>query len=157
MATVEAKWTEGNQNDLLAALAGIRAALERHVAKSKAALQPQTAAEGGAGWPAPASEPAPPALEIVGSTFGLSAFERALLLLCAGMELDSTFADLCAAAQGDPSRCFPTFSLVLAALPEPHWSALSPAAPLRRWRLIAVVQQPGALLTTIQLRIDAPL
>ncbi len=124
------------------------------MAKSKAALQPQTAAEGGAGWPAPASEPAPPALEIVGSTFGLSAFERALLLLCAGMELDSTFADLCAAAQGDPSRCFPTFSLVLAALPEPHWSALSPAAPLRRWRLIEVVQQPGALLTTSQLRID---
>ena len=45
---------------------------------------------------------------------------------------------LCAAAQGDPQRAYPTFSLALAALPEPHWSALTPAAPLRHWRLIEV-------------------
>jgi hypothetical protein len=147
MATVEAKWNETNQRDLLAALAGIRAALERHAAKNKAAPQVQTAVEG-------MDAPVPPALEMLCSTFGLSAFEHDLLLLCAAMELDSTFADLCAAAQGDPSRGYPTFSLALAALPKPHWSALSPAAPLRHWRLIEVVQQPGALLTTSQLRID---
>jgi hypothetical protein len=32
--------------------------------------------------------------------FGLSPFERDVVLLCAGPELDSTFAELCAAAQG---------------------------------------------------------
>ena len=47
-----------------------------------------------------------------------------MVLLCAGIELDSTVAPLCAAAQGDPARAYPTFSLALAALPEAHWSAL---------------------------------
>jgi hypothetical protein len=68
----------------------------------------------------------------------LSPFERDLLLLCAGVELDSTFAALCANAQGDPRRDYPTFGLALAALPEAHWSALTPAAPLRYWRLVEV-------------------
>ena len=79
-------------------------------------------------------------------------FERNLLLLCAGIELDSTIAPLCAAAQDDPSRVYPTFSLALAALPEAHWSALTPGAPLRRWRLVEVGNGPG--LTTAPLRID---
>ena len=69
--------------------------------------------------------PAPPALETLCRRSGLSPFERDVLLLCAGVELDSRFAPLCAAAQGDPARPYPTFSLALAALPEPHWSALS--------------------------------
>ena len=59
------------------------------------------------------------------------------------MELDAAFPSLCAAAQGNHQRPWPTFSLALASLAEAHWSALTPAAPLRRWRLIEV----GALLT----------
>ena len=43
------------------------------------------------------------------------------------MELDSGFPAACAGARGDPNRASPTFSLALAALPEAHWSALSPA------------------------------
>ncbi|HEX6729783.1 MAG TPA: ATP-binding protein, partial [Pyrinomonadaceae bacterium] len=101
---------------------------------------------------AAAAMPAPSALEILSSMFGLSAFERDLLLMCAGVELDSTFAALCARAQSDPSRPFPTFSLALAALPEAHWSSMSPTAPLRRWRLIEVGS--GMLLTVSALRID---
>ena len=68
------------------------------------------------------------------------------------MELDSAFASLCAAAQGDANRCYPTFSLGLAALPDAHWSALTSEAPLRRWRLIEV--GTGSALTLAQLRID---
>jgi hypothetical protein len=94
----------------------------------------------------------PPALENLCVAFGLSPFERDVLLLCAGVELDSTVAPLCAAAQGDPSRTYPTFSLALAALPDAHWSALSPAAPLRRWRLIEIGSGPA--LTVSPLRID---
>ena len=68
------------------------------------------------------------------------------------MELDASFGSLCAAAQGDPARSYPTFSLALAALEGAHWSALTPAAPLRRWRLIEVA---GAHpLTQSPLRID---
>src|SRR5262249_39396919 len=43
-------------------------------------------------------------------------------------------------------------SLALAALPGAHWSALTPAAPLRYWRLVEV--GPGPSLTTSPLRID---
>lgn len=57
-----------------------------------------------------------------------------------------------ARAQGDPRRDCATFSLALAALPGAHWSALTPAAPLRRWRLIEVL--PGTSLTLSPLRID---
>ena len=96
--------------------------------------------------------PSPPALEILSATFGLSAFERSLLLLCAGIELDSHFAQLCAGAQADPQRAFPTFSLALAALLQPHWSAITPSAPLRRWRLIEVGSGPA--ITLCPLRVD---
>ena len=41
----------------------------------------------------------PSALEKLQVAFGLSAFERDLLFLCAGIELDSTVAPLCAAAR----------------------------------------------------------
>src|SRR5262249_41803373 len=101
---------------------------------------------------AAAAMPAPPALETLCATFGLSPFERAVLVLCAGQELDSRFAALCAAAQGDAQRPYPTFSLAPATLPQPHWSALTPAAPLRRWRLIEV--GAGSALTLSPLRID---
>ena len=96
--------------------------------------------------------PAPPALDTLCALFDLSPFERDVLLLCAGMELDSAFAGLCAAAQGDPQRAYPTFSLALAALPDAHWSALTPMAPLRRWRLVEVGS--GSALVSSPLRID---
>jgi hypothetical protein len=96
--------------------------------------------------------PGQAALDNLCAAFGLSPFERDILLLCAGIELDSTFAAQCAAAQGDSRRIYPTFSLALAALPGAHWSALVPAAPLRRWRLIEV--GAGDSLTTSPLRID---
>ena len=116
----------------------------------------QASLAGGSGTTGPATPaedlPGPPALEVLWERFGLSPFERDILLLCAGMELDSSFAALCASAQGDPARPFPTFSLALAALPGAHWSALSPGAPLRYWRMIDV--RPGPSLTSSQIRID---
>jgi AAA+ superfamily predicted ATPase len=86
----------------------------------------------------------PPALETLCALFGLTPFERRVLLLCAGIELDSRLAGLCA------SR--PTFSVALAAFEDAHWSALSPSRPLRYWRLVEVM--PGEALTTSALRID---
>ena len=97
-------------------------------------------------------EELPSAMDMLCAAFSLSAFERHLLVLCAGMELDSAVASLCGAAQGDPNRGYPTFSLGLAALPNAHWSALGPGAPLRRWRLIEVGTGPA--LTLALLRID---
>lgn len=96
--------------------------------------------------------PAPAALDTVCAYFGLSPFERDVLLLSAGPELDAGFGPLLAAAQNDPARLCPTFSLALAALPEAHWSALAPEAALRRWRLIEVGAGPA--LVSSPLRID---
>ncbi|MEU1179173.1 ATP-binding protein [Streptomyces sp. NPDC005820] len=88
-------------------------------------------------------------LATVVACFGLTSFERDLLVLCAAMELGPTAAARCAAVSG---RAFPTFSLALAALAEPHWSALTPDAPLRRYRLVEVADD--GVLTTARLRID---
>ncbi|WP_447984998.1 ATP-binding protein [Nitrospira sp. Nam74] len=84
-----------------------------------------------------------PALDRLCTVFGLSPFERDVLLLCAGIELDSAFAEII----GEP-----TFELTLAKLPGAHWSALSPGGPLRHWRLIDL--QGGNRIVQARLRID---
>lgn len=147
-------WNEANQRYLMAALGIVRVELEHQIANSKTEREsPDNARTAQAALKeAAAVMPSPSALELLCTMFGLSAFERDLLLLCAGVELDSKFAAVCAEAQGDPARTFPTLSLALAALPEAHWSALTPAAPLRRWRLIEVGS--GSVLTLSPLRID---
>jgi ATP-dependent 26S proteasome regulatory subunit len=92
------------------------------------------------------------ALERICSLFRLSSFERSVLLLCAGIEFSGDFARLCAVAQGDSQRLYPTFGLALAALPNPHWDAIAPRSPLRRWQLIKTSE--GTALTLSPLRID---
>jgi len=85
---------------------------------------------------------------------GLSPFEQNVVLLCAAMELDSRIAGLCAGAQGNSQKPYPTFALAFAAFDDPAWDALSPYRPLRHWRLIEI-NQPGAQpLTASALRID---
>jgi hypothetical protein len=96
----------------------------------------------------------PPALEVLARRFGLSRFERDVLLLCAALELDTRIAPLCARAQDDPARPWPTFALAMALFEDPAWDVLSPERPLRHWRLIEI-NQPGAQpLTASALRAD---
>ena len=83
-----------------------------------------------------------PALQLLAQRLGLSDFERDLLLLCVGMELDTQWPALCAQAQHDPSKPWPTFALAFAALDGASWDALSPQRPLRYWRLLDI-HQPG--------------
>ncbi|HEY7126519.1 MAG TPA: ATP-binding protein [Ktedonobacterales bacterium] len=147
-------WLEANQRYLMAALGQVRAALERHMAGPEGHLSAEEASHMADSTLQALAETmmAPAALEVICAAFALSSFERAVLLLCAGVELDSSFAACCAAAQGDPKRTSPTFGLALATLPAAHWSALTPAASLRRWRLIEV--GAGETLTASPLRID---
>ncbi|HYN19680.1 MAG TPA: ATP-binding protein, partial [Thermoanaerobaculia bacterium] len=152
-------WQEANQRYLTAELALVSHALERH---AKRALAEGDRRSDPPGPPDPmlvavldeaaAAMPAPPALEAVVQRFGMSPFERDVLLLAAGPELDSAFAARCAAAQGDPALRLPTFNLALAALPGAHWSALLPSAPLRYWRLVELDSRES--LTLAPLRID---
>jgi hypothetical protein len=92
------------------------------------------------------------ALDTLCRSLGLSSFERALLLMCAGTELDSRFATIYAAAHGDARRTQPSFGLALAAFKDAHWSALSQARPLRYWHLVDIGN--GETLTTSPLRIS---
>jgi len=160
-------WPEGNQRYLAARLQCVRMALEHHAAQAnnaeaeadnEAAILPEPfeAAEDtetAAAEPSDDADFQPWALDLLSEMFHLSRFEQELLLLCAGMELDASFSSLCAAAQGDPQRNYATLSLALAALPDAHWHALTPAAPLRRWRLIEIAHHGDSLLQN-QLRID---
>ncbi|HEX5073047.1 MAG TPA: ATP-binding protein [Gemmatimonadaceae bacterium] len=151
-ATATVTWVEANQQHLVAALGRVRSALERHAARAKPGDLAPSAAPPVAESPAATISGPPMALDILGGAFKLSAFERDVVVLCAGIELDGSLGALCASAQGSAQRPYPTFGLALAALPDAHWSALAPTAPLRHWRLVEVT--PGSSLTTSALRID---
>jgi hypothetical protein len=134
----EQSWAEANQAYLVAEFARLRKQVDgvSQIPDSDSGL---------------AMDP-PPAIDRLAEIFGLTAFERDLLLLCAGVEMDSALAAQCAEAHGGQQRCALTFGLALASLAEPHWSALTPAGPLRRFRLIHLDASHG--LTAAPIRID---
>ena len=96
----------------------------------------------------------PPALVMLERGFRLSAFERDTLLLCAAAELDPGMGALFAAAQGNPTRTYPSFALALHAFEQPTWDAMSPQHPLRRERLVEVSASAATALTSSPLRAD---
>jgi hypothetical protein len=95
---------------------------------------------------------APPAIDALSQLFKLRNFERSLLLLCAGVEMDSQLADACAQAQGHPQRMYVSFGLAMGLFDDAHWEAITPSRPLRRFCMIAL--QAGSNLTSAPLRID---
>ena len=138
-------WPERNQRWLAQRLAFWRKCIERQAEEAGDALLP------------PMSESADDtdvAASVVAARFGLSAFERELLVLAAGVDIDGDLRRAVALAQGSvpgqPVRL--SFSLALALLPQPHWDAISPAGPLRHWGLIELDAAAG--MDQAALRID---
>jgi len=66
--------------------------------------------------------------------FGLSVFDRQLLMLCVGVELDAEIPTLCMELVQQP---YPTMALALMCF-DGHCSALAPEAPLTHFQLIVV-------------------
>ncbi|WOJ90448.1 hypothetical protein RZS28_03895 [Methylocapsa polymorpha] len=130
-ARFEADWESLNQARLWQELARLRALIEKK--------EPR---------PGHDTLRSPTAIDILVRKFGLSEFERDLLLLCAGVEFDEGFSEALRSI-GAPSPCF---GLALKALPGAHWSAIAPTGPLRFWRMIEV--RPGDALTSAPLRIE---
>jgi hypothetical protein len=126
-------WTAANQQALAAEFASLRARILGNAAEAPA--------------PTPTGDAA---IDHVVRAFGLSGFERSLLLLCAGVEMDTSLMDACIAA----GQRGVTFGFALGLLDNPHWSALAPSAPLRRWRLLDVHSSGAQPLTSAALRID---
>ena len=130
-------WQERNQR----ALAGEFAALMRRLNGEIPAARVSENTPGGS----------PTAIDALTDIFELSQFERELLLLLAGVEMDSALATRVGELTEGP-RSAVTFALAMAMLGHPHWSALAATSPLRKWRLITV--EAGHGLTAAPLRIE---
>ena len=104
----------------------------------------------------------PPALEEIVELFGLSPFERHVLLLCLMPELEPSFPRLYAYLQDDVAHQYVTPHLAVAVYgtdePQtlPTLGAFLPVAPLRRFQLIVLDTAPlsATALANCPLRID---
>ncbi|MEL6248659.1 MAG: ATP-binding protein [Cyanobacteria bacterium J06627_15] len=143
-----ASWHNANQRHLSRALSQIRQALMRQGAETEG-LDRDIGNDFTAVEDFDKADQSPFALDLLCRCFGLNAFERSILLLCAGMELEGQWSELCLAASGS---AHPTFGLGLSLFSTPTWESLTPSAALRRWQLIEV--GGGNALTTSPLRID---
>jgi len=131
------QWVEINRQALNGELAWLRQLLENAPNRDTDNMVEKPAATSGI-------------LDFLCEQFQLSIFERTLLLLCAGVELEARIAHLC--AQNQDHAGHPSFGLALTALPEPHWSACSPNSPLRYWQIINI--SDTSRLSTARLSID---
>ena len=95
---------------------------------------------------------AAPALDRLCNEFSLSPFERDVLLLCVGVELDPEFTQISQHA-GHQHLLSPNFHLALSSLSGAYWAAITPASPLRHWRLIDVDRRDQTLASS-PLRLD---
>src|ERR1700733_7271630 len=107
-ASTERSWGETNQGYLVADFTRLRKEIEggSEIPDKEKSFEMQPA----------------PAIDQLTEIFNLTAFERDLLLLCAGVEMDSALAVQCAESHGNPQRSYVTFGLAMAMLAEPHWS-----------------------------------
>lgn len=177
-------WLELNERHLSATVAWLRLRLLRLVPESTAAIitPPETVGGGwlkrsknknNKRLPSPSSEAddeqieqahetmrkleavvPPPALTLLANALGMSTFDTNVLALCAALELDPGIAGLCAKAQDDSNKPYPTFALAFALFDDPDWHGLAPNAPLRYWRLLDINQPGSQSLTSAALGID---
>jgi len=141
-----AEWADRNQHWLSARLEYWRGRIKA-LADQARADQPGLLTDG-------VDDGFEPAALRIAARFGLSAFETELLLLAAGVEIDVPLRDAIARVQGVPAGrpLRVSFALALQLLPQPHWDAVSPLAPLRAWSLVDFDASNG--FTQATLRID---
>ena len=150
-AVDRAAWTEANQRYLMARVDVVREYVARPATQPASSNDEAVRRAESLAEQARRAMPASAALDVLCDLFSLSSFERDVLLLCAAVELDGSFATSSPPEQGR-GRPPVTFSLALAALPHSHWSAVTPAGPLRYWSLIHISSTDS--LTTSPLTID---
>lgn len=146
--TIDTGWSTANHRCLLAEVARLRLVVQRHLrcqipeqatAAADRDLARATQRCGEAGNP--------PALDALTRRFGLSTFERDVLLLCLAPEIDASFELLYARMHDDPTRRYPTPGLAVTLFGGEHGAAVAafdafmPEGRLRRFRLIAM--DPG--------------
>ncbi|MBN1399976.1 MAG: ATP-binding protein [Anaerolineae bacterium] len=89
-------------------------------------------------------------LDRLGQLFGLNSFERQVILICLAAEMDLKYERLFAYLQDDVTKKRPTIHLVLRLLcPDVEArlqarASFEPQAPLSRWELVTLHEDPGA-------------
>ena len=140
-------WHQINKDFMVASMDSIRQMLKHKIEylKGNNKMQAMKKTQIHTKETVPGENPPKSALDLLSTAFGLSEFEKNILLLCAGIELEGDFPGLCAKIHGDEKRTYPTFSLALSCLPAPHWSAITPDAPLREWQFVDVDTVSGTV------------
>ncbi len=141
-------WVNANQQYLSLQLNKVLTRLESYIAGNNEPTPAAPPVDPAPETPGSAMEH-PPALEILVQRFGLSPFEKNILLLCAGVELDIRFASVLSRINGTGQ---PSFALALAIFDQSHWNALSPRGALRYWNMIETGK--AAIKTQAPLMID---
>ena len=145
-------WYQANFQYILTSLHRIRQALENYITRTQASpiqipSEIKLASEALA-----VLHNHPSALDRLCNLFNLSFFERDILLLCVGLELAPDFEKLCAKAQENVERNYPTLGLALLIFPETHLRVLSSQSPLQYWNLIEI--ESGQTLTKSPIKIN---
>jgi len=124
-ATTKTEWLKANLGYLSVEFGRLRQQLGTKEASQRSAHASRPANH------AEASLEPPPAIDQLCDLFTLSAFERDLLLLCAGVEMDSKLAAQCAEAQGHPQQTYARLSQAAASRRPPcaSMSAFSTSSP----------------------------
>lgn len=142
-------WSEKNQKYLVSKIVEVKMYLKKYVAK----LEGKSIREKDIKSPEWDGDQLP-AIDNMARLFGLSSFEKLVLLLCAGVELDTEISKLCMNAQGSTRYLHPTFGLAMAIFPKPHWSAITPISPLRLFQLVDMLSTENTTITSSPLKIE---
>lgn len=135
------QWMGLNKSYLMAAITEVKAELLVYAERMKVNIalpnppRPNKADRKQANDILPEEMPVPASLQVLVDRLQLSSFERKIILLCAGAELDIELAAIIANLQKDGSS-LPSLSLAMAAFKDAHWSAIYPESALRYWNLI---------------------
>jgi AAA+ superfamily predicted ATPase len=143
-------WIQANQTCLVACINHVKALLKHHIdGVAGSFVQTEKLSDitkdGNVGLSA---------IENICLLFGLSPFEKQVLILCAAYELDSEVKSLLAQVHGNPNVTYPTFGVALSCFPDSHWSAIAPVASLRKFQLLDLNQTPTTSITTSPIRIS---
>ena len=95
-----------------------------------------------------------PALETLSRSFNLTDFEKMILIMCTGAEIDSEFSMIFSKLYKNPNVKFATFDIALRAFPEANWKAILPDSSLRRFQLISLQNYDDVPLITTPIRIQ---
>ncbi len=151
MTTTTTDWYLANYQYLMASVNRVQRHLELYI-KNKQNQPHPTEEETDSSFPSSSNLTIPFALDILCSQFNLSEFERNILLMCVGIELDPNFHTLITQATDSSPQNYPRLSLALAALPQSNLRILSRQSPLQYWQLIEI--SPAITLTQSPLKID---